>query len=167
MHYREATPDDIDAIRAIATASWEADYPAIISRETIEQGIDEWYAPEALERELDDDQTILLLAVDEAPCGFVHAVAAEGTGHLLRLYVEPDRRREGLGGRLLDEATERLLAHDIDRLRAMVLSANDAGIDFYRTKGFDVVENAETTIGSKTYAETTLERPIRTPVDAS
>jgi ribosomal protein S18 acetylase RimI-like enzyme len=149
------------------TTSWETDYPAIISRETIEQGIDEWYAPEALEREFRDAQTVLVLAVDDEPCGFVHAVAAEDTGHLLRLYVVPDRRREGIGGRLLDEAQERLLVHDVDRLRAMVLAANDSGIDFYRANGFDVVGDAETTIGGDAYEETTLERPIRNPVDTS
>lgn len=167
MRFREATPDDIEAIRAIATASWEADYPAIISRETIEQGIDEWYAPEALEREFRDAQTVLVLAVDDDPCGFVHAVAAEEIGHLLRLYVVPERRREGIGARLLDEATERLLIHDVEQLRAMVLSANDSGIDFYRANGFDVIDDTETTIGDESYAETTLERPIRKPVDAS
>lgn len=167
MKFRDATPADIDAIRSIATASWETDYPAIISRETIEQGIDEWYAPEALEREFRDAETVLVLAVGEDPTGFAHAVAAEETGHVLRLYVVPDRRREGIGARLLDEATERLLTYEIEQLRAMVLSANDSGIDFYRANGFDPVTETETTIGGESYEEKTLERPLKKTVDAS
>jgi ribosomal protein S18 acetylase RimI-like enzyme len=166
MEFREATTSDIEAIRTIATASWETDYPELISRETVEAGVDEWYNTDRLERELTDDETIILLAVDEQPIGFAHGVLAEGTGHLLRLYVDPDWRREGIGARLLDEMSERFAAEsDVDYLRAMVLSVNEAGKAFYRANGFDAVDEARTTIGGKSYDETTFERELKATVE--
>jgi len=166
MEFHEAATDDIGAIRSIATASWEADYPAVISRETIEAGVEEWYDPDELERELNEADTIVLLAVDDEPVGFAHAVLGDDAGHLLRLYVDPDRRREGIGARLLDEVAQRIADRsDCEQFRAMVLSANESGKAFYRANGFDAVDEATTRIGGESYDETTFERPLRATVD--
>lgn len=168
MEFRSATSDDLEAIRSIARDAWETDYPDIVSRETIDEGFEEWYAPEELARELLDDHATILLALRGGePVGFAHGVVSEGVGNVLRLYVRPNARGEGVGSDLLERTAERLADQGADHLRAMVLEDNDAGRAFYRAAGFDVVADAETTIGSETETELTLERAIRAPAESA
>lgn len=158
MTVREATSDDVGPIRRVVEASWETDYPDILSRESIESGIDDWYAPDRLEAELERARTLLLVAErDGDVVGFVHCLWANDEGDILRLYVHPDHRGEGVGGDLLDRARERLADHDVDRLEAMVLRANEPGNEFYRAFGFERVDAGETTIGDDRYEENRYE----------
>lgn len=172
MEIRQATPEDVSAIRSIATDSWEADYPDLISRETIDDGVEEWYDSDQLRREIETGDALFLLGVqtgdDERDRGpgivaFAHAVLpddGENTGHLLRLYVHPDERRQGIGNELLEATVDRLDERGVDTLRAMVLSANETGKAFYRDHGFEAVETATTTIGGESHEETTFERRV-------
>jgi len=154
-----ATSADIESIRHIARASWETDYPDILSREAIEEGFEEWYDPDRIESELKEDDTILLMgARDDENVGFAHAVRTQRTGHVLRVYVAPDHRGRGVGGDLLAGARDALLTRGADRIQAMVLAANDPGNAFYESFGFEKTDEQETIIGSETYPENVYER---------
>ncbi len=161
MAIRAATDADIEAIRRIARDSWEADYPDILSRETAESGVDEWYAPYELRSEIAHPRSIL--AVDNTGgtvTGFVHAVTGDELGHVLRLYVVPDHRRQGIGRRLLEYVIDEVADLGFDRVVALVLADNDLGVEFYRSMGFETVDEAETMIGGTAYRELSMERSI-------
>lgn len=166
MATREATADDVEQIQQVVKASWETDYPDILSRESIDAGIDDWYSRERLLDQLERRRTLLLVAeadgtgVDGTVVGFVHGLWEGAEGDVLRLYVHPDHRGEGVGGDLLERTLERLSARDVDRIEAMVLAANDPGNAFYRSFGFEQVDTGETTIGGESYRENTYERTL-------
>lgn len=132
---REATADDVEGIGTVARRSWEADYPAILNRESIGEGIEEWYAPERLRFDDASDDALLLVAAD-----------GEAVGTLLRLYVDPDHRERGLGTRRLDE-------YGCSRLEAMVLEGNEPGNAFYRSYGFERDRFGATTIDGDPHDE--------------
>ena len=168
---REATTDDIEAIRKVARAAWATDYPEILSRETVERGVEEWYEADHVEGQLSGSRTRLFVACeaddgdeddgDGRVVGFAHAeLGRDGEGYVLRLYVHPDHRGRGSGRRLLERTREDLFAHGAERINGMVLAANEPGNEFYRRFGFERVEDGETTIGGETYREHTyvLER---------
>ena len=160
MEYRDATHEDVEAIERTARASWEADYPDILSRETAaEAAVEEWYGREAVERELETPGTLALVAEDERGevVGFSHAVVAGGEATILRVYVHPEARGEGVGTGLLEATIDEARSRAAERVRAMVLAANDPGNAFYDSAGFEPVETAETTIGGETYEERTYE----------
>jgi ribosomal protein S18 acetylase RimI-like enzyme len=155
MAVREATPDDVTAINQVATAAWETDYP-LLTRETVEDGVGDWYAPEQIELELVEPQTLLLVSERaESVVGFVHATwhETDREGYILRLYVHPDHRRAGIGQALLEQTCEDLFGRDIDRINAMVLSANEPGAEFYERFGFEFADENETEIGGERYPE--------------
>lgn len=161
MPIRAATEADIEAIRRIVRASWEADYPDILSRETAESGVDEWYSPDELTAELSHPRSVIAVFEEsDAVMGFVHAITGETVGHVLRLYVAPAHRRQGIGRRLLDHAIDEMATLDHDRVAALVLAQNDLGVEFYRAAGFETVDDAETAIGGTAYRELRMERPI-------
>lgn len=154
MESRNATTDDTEAIREIAWASWEADYPDILSRETVEEGVEEWYSPERIETEIQSDDVLLPVAeVEDELVGFAHAVEDESGGTVLRVYVAPEHRREGIGGDLLSSAHDALRERGAEQVRAMVLAENDPGNEFYRQHGFELAEESETVIGDSTHRE--------------
>lgn len=165
MIIREATPEDIEGIRAVAKASWDTDYPDILSRESIEDGFDEWYAPEEIRNSLTWADTLLLVAEDDDDIvGFAHAVwekeesrSGDTTkyGDILRLYVDPDARQEGLGRQLFEAIRDELVELDVTTLRAMVLENNELGNAFYDGFGFELEDTQNVQIGTETYRENT------------
>lgn len=161
MTIRRATPDDVDGVHDVARASWTADYPDILSRETAEEGVSEWYTPERLRADLDDPRTwLFVVESDGRVAGFAHALVDDEEGHLLRVYVHPDARRAGIGRRLVERVGEEMASLDVERVNAMVLAANDPGNDFYADLGFEQVDAGETTIGGETFQENRYTRVL-------
>lgn len=161
MDLREATADDVEGVRTVARRSWETDYPAILNRESIDEAVESWYAPEQLRFDAESDDALLLIAADERDgvVGFAHAIVSEGedgdgdVATLLRLYVDPDHRGRGVGTRLLDSVCDRLDERGYSRLEAMVLERNEPGNAFYRSYGFERDRVGATTIGDETHDE--------------
>ncbi|WP_267639569.1 GNAT family N-acetyltransferase [Haloarchaeobius amylolyticus] len=154
MDYRPATVDDIDAIQRVAERSWEQDYPDIVSRESIRETVHEWYGEDRLRTDIAAADTMVLAAVDEDDVvGFAHGVVADDTGTLMRVYVDPDHRGEGVGRSLVEVAVDDFATRGVDRVEALVLTANDPGNEFYQRLGFEHVQRATTTIGGESYEE--------------
>lgn len=149
---RRATVDDVWAVHEVARQSWHAAYDDVLGPETVDEVVDEWYAIGDLESSIIDtsgrDDAAFLVAensptagvgADSDSCGFVHAVPwpeDSSVAFLARLYVRPDQWNEGTGTALL-EGLETELSAGFDRLRLAVLAANEVGISFYESRGFD------------------------------
>jgi ribosomal protein S18 acetylase RimI-like enzyme len=155
---RDARAADIPGIQRVAERAWRRDYS--LTRETAEAAVRDWYGDGRMHAEVDSNDSPVVVAEDgDDVVGFAHGVVSptEGFGTVLRLYVDPDRRREGVGRALLS-AIEARLAEDCHRLQATVLSANEAGRAFYRAAGYEETGESETTIGGERYPEVVLER---------
>lgn len=156
MDVREATHEDVDDIRRIVEASWEVDYPDILTRETAEEAVSEWYDADSLTEAIDEGRTELLVAErDEEIVGFAHATwnASEGAAYILRLYIDPEHRNQGLGRELLERTCDQLAEYEVDRIHAMVLAENEPGNAFYEGFGFERADESETQIGGEPYQE--------------
>lgn len=170
MPPRTATEDDVDAIRQVAEQAWMTDYPDILTRDTAEEAVNEWYASERIEAELEHDRTILFVTDrDETVVGFAHAIVNDAgeIGYILRLYVHPEHRRANVGRELLERTCAHLSAQGVDRINAMVLAENDPGKAFYDHFGFEHADERETMIGGESYSEIryVLERPFELDTD--
>lgn len=159
MEIRRADSADIDAIERVAEATWNTDYPGILNREAIEEGVEEWYDPGRLESELEEEDAVVLVAeIDDEVVGFAHAVRQQRTGFILRVYTHPEARGEGVGSELLSHARDALIKRGVDSIRAMVLAGNEPGNAFYESFGFEKVGEDETVIGGESYTENVYER---------
>jgi len=164
---REATRADVPAIRDVARATWERDYPAVLNRESVADTVEEWYDADRLAADVDRGDAVVLVAerhprddandaddADDADVvGFVHAIVDGDCGTLLRAYVHPDARGEGVGRALVDAALDAFRDRGCDRAEAMVLARNDPGNAFYRSLGFEHVSTDTTIIGGDGYDE--------------
>ncbi len=159
MTVRSATDADIDGIRQVAKASWNTDYPDILSRESLDSGFDKWYSPEQLRDTISWARARVLVAETAADeiVGFVHGVLdrEEEHGDILRIYVHPDHRGKGIGRELFEAIRDELVDSGIDELRAMVLEKNEPGNAFYRGFDFEWETTEQIAIGNETYSENT------------
>lgn len=165
MPIRPATEADTAIICQIAELAWKHDYPGILTRDTAENAVNEWYTPDRIEAELEHYRTVLLVAErDETVVGFAHATVNAGgeVGSILRLYVHPEHRRENVGRELLERTCAELSEWGIERINAMVLADNEPGNAFYARFGFEREAERDTTIGDESYPENryVLERPF-------
>lgn len=158
MTVKAASTDHIEGIRAAVEASWKRDYPGVLSRETVTEGFDEWYGNDRLEAELASPRSLVYVATEDGTVtGFVHGIVDGDDGVVLRLYVHPEHRSEGIGRALFDRVTSAFREYDVDRIQAMVLAENTLGNEFYRHLGFEKVSEGVTTIGDERFDENVYE----------
>lgn len=81
-------------------------------------------------------QTILGLEVDGQLVGAVVATHDSRKGWINRLVVDPDSRRRGYGGRLIEAAEDALRAQGMQVIAALVESDNPASLALFRKVGY-------------------------------
>ena len=61
MSIREATTEDVEAIQRVAEDSWAADYPGVMSRESLDEGVHDWYSTDRIRDSLSWSTSIMLV----------------------------------------------------------------------------------------------------------
>lgn len=161
---RPADPRDVPDVQRVARRGWHAAYEGVLSEETIEAKLDEWYdratIREYVERE---DVGYFVAEADGRVLGYATGGPTDGSedvGFLGAIYVDPDHWGEGIGSRLLDRVETFLADRGYERLRFRVLAENDVGRSFYRSRGYETVEETETELGEEVVEECVFEGPL-------
>jgi ribosomal protein S18 acetylase RimI-like enzyme len=131
---RRAEPADVEAVREVGLRTWPVAYDGIVAPEFLEQGLAEWWSPEAVRRGI--ERGITLVAEDPEVIGMVGLGQDDGLWVMWKLYVLPDQQGRGIGRALLDGAIE-ALPDGTERLLLDVLVTNEPAIRFYRANGFE------------------------------
>ncbi|MGM0592474.1 MAG: GNAT family N-acetyltransferase [Halobacteriota archaeon] len=162
---RSATESDVDEIRTIARRSMEASYSAFLTAEETRDAVQQWYGRDAAAALLSDPKTTLLVAEkgDEL-VGFSEShlidIPSGTTGEIHWLHVDPPHRGEGVGTALFEETRTVLEDHDVDRLKAMVLTDYEAGNRFYQRRGLEYIDSLTVQVGDNTYEESVYATPL-------
>lgn len=162
VQVRPATPDDAAAVAKVAEQTWAHDYPDVLNRENLADAAREWYNPDRSREAVHDPAYLLYVGESEAGDiqAFIHAFDDDDTGVILRVYVSPNVRDEGVGRALVEAVCDALADRGCERITATVLAENDAGAAFYQSLGFRPTgETGETEIGGEFYKERTYARP--------
>jgi ribosomal-protein-alanine N-acetyltransferase len=121
---RLATPADAQAI-------------ALLSRDTIEQGLPWTWGPQRVARAIRDANTNVVVAgAAEAIAGFGIMSYLETDAHLLLLAVHPLRRREGLASAILAWLEDVARAAGARRIRVEARRDNVAARSFYNEHAY-------------------------------
>ncbi|MFB4161391.1 GNAT family N-acetyltransferase [Geomicrobium sp. JSM 1781026] len=159
MHIQRATIDDVPGIIRVCTKGYWATYRELVSDEYIERICNEFYNEERVTSEV--------TSIDERWVGYIVAiedgqVIGAGGGGMLSanrsevyvLYLDPDRRNEGIGSKILAEITAQQMNLGATEQWVSVQEGNQKGIPFYEAKGF-IYESRV-----KAYANTEDERYV-------
>ena len=161
MNIRSATPDDFEAITAVARDTWHDTYDEL-APETIDRTVDNWYTDDSMP--LEAPGTVVLVAErDDADSqthsgdgelvGFTHAVAQGDKADILRMYVHPDHQGEGVGSKLHERLIAELETYDVDRIRSIDFAFNATSRAFYEGLGFVQTDEGEVEIDGEYYPE--------------
>lgn len=132
-----------------ATAADARTVGTLLHRFNAEFGVPEPSAVEfarRFETLLARDDVIVLLAGGEEAVGFAFATLRPTPYHdgplaqLEELYVEPARRSEGIGGRILDELLRLVRAHGCEEMHIGVDAPDTEARRFYERHGFTNIE---------------------------
>ena len=145
---RRLTPQEVDAVSALARVVWQATYPTLISQAQIDAMLDDRYAADRIRSQLDDPRHAWWVAQqNQALVAFAHAVLDGTDCKLDKLYVHPDRQRQGIGAILLRAVQNWAKQRQARRLWLQVNRGNTHAIAAYRKYGFRLVESRVFDIG--------------------
>ena len=145
IEIRKATPKDVDGICKVCTEGYRATYGNLKDKDYVEGVIRDFYNIERVSKEVQEINHLwngYFVAVSNG-----QVIGAGGGGFLSEtecelyvLYLDPTRKREGIGSKLLEAITK----EQIDRGGLIqwvsVAKGNEMGIPFYEAAGFDFVE---------------------------
>jgi len=129
---------DLPKVEAVARATWPAAYAGIIPDESQRGLLDSWYSPESLRRALALEGSSVFVAESAGGViGFAQYVRRSAASvELTRIYVLPERQRDGIGIRLLNAGLAELAKAGREHLTVAVKSGNANGRRFYEKAGF-------------------------------
>ncbi|MCE5041883.1 GNAT family N-acetyltransferase [Mammaliicoccus sciuri] len=141
MEYRMATINDVQGIIKVCSDGYHVTYKDILPEKYITQIINEFYNEQRVSKEITN--------IDQYWNGWFVAedngqiVGAGGGGfrepHISELYVlylDPTRKREGIGSCLLNIITDDQIRRGAREQWVSVSKGNHTGIPFYEAKGF-------------------------------
>lgn len=163
MEIRELRHNDASEIQAVARDSLAASYGHALDDEQIESVVEQWYAEDAIEDLLSEEELIFMVAANDAISGYVQGEIIAGDtviGDIHWLHVRPDERGEGLGSQLLGEVIDRMEDEGVPLVRGRVLEVNQDGISFYQEHGFTESSSSTIDLDGEEYEELFLERQL-------
>jgi ribosomal protein S18 acetylase RimI-like enzyme len=98
-----------------------------------------WWQEWAEQDSVADDDATFLAIEEERPVGLIKAFRLDSqpdTAAIVAMWVETEKRRKGIGSRLLDAVTSWAVEGGIERLELEVTETNSAADELYRRAGF-------------------------------
>lgn len=168
--YRDATPDDRDALVALGRSSFDAAFGHLYRPEDLAAFLHSAHSPEKVAAHLADRAVAYRLAerggrlagyaklVEGAKFGV--ATGARRPVALAQLYTDPALTGQGVGARLMDWTFEEARRRRSDAVQLSVWSQNDGALRFYARHGFAKVADIDFMVGSHRDDEYLLERRL-------
>lgn len=137
----KATPNHVEGIAEVCTEGYWATYSDIYSKDYIETVIKDFYNNERILNEVTHSSKEwggYFVALENGEVigagggGMISADASE----LFVLYLNPNRRNEGIGTLLLNAITNQQKEYGAIEQWVSVQKGNQKGIPFYEAKGF-------------------------------
>jgi len=139
---RPAESGDAAGIARVCAEGWRDTYADIYTPEHVESVIAEYYTVERIRGEIAApdgwDGWIVAVEVGSVVGAGGGGMIEPGAGEVFVLYLDPSRRREGIGTLLLDAITDQQLAQGAREQWVSVEPENERGLPFYEARGFQV-----------------------------
>lgn len=146
---KKASTADIPAINKLASAIWGPTYLKILSKEQVDYMFDIIYSEDALQNQMQEGQTFLVLYNAGTPIGFAAYSLKDEANHIYKLnkiYLLPDCQGIGAGKKLLDK-----VENEVRELGATILDLNvnrhNKAKAFYERCGYVVHQEEDIPIG--------------------
>ena len=147
VSFRDVAPDEVAAVKPLATRIWWDCYRGMIPDAQISRMLDWMYDPARVADELRAGVRWEWLLLDGAPVGYLSWELQHGALHLHKLYLEKAWHGRGLGQRMLAHVEERARAAKASHVDLRVNRANDRALRAYRRAGYQRIADDVRDIG--------------------
>lgn len=136
-----AEPEHADGIMQVCQNAQWATYNHLCDKAYIERTIKDFYNRERILKEIRETGNkwggwIVALSGLEVVGAIGGGMTADNTGEVFVLYLDPDRRNEGIGTKLLEALTRQQKKLGAQEQWVSVMRDNRKGIPFYEARGF-------------------------------
>ncbi|WP_163528799.1 GNAT family N-acetyltransferase [Halobacillus ihumii] len=142
IHVVKADPNHVQGIADVCINATRATYKDIYTQEYTDRVIVEFYNSERIQEEVNHSNRewggyFVALENSEVIGACGGGMVSETAGEVFVLYLEPNRRNEGIGSKLLEAVTtqQKESFHATEQW-VSVQKGNLKGIPFYEAKGF-------------------------------
>ncbi|MBL7565845.1 GNAT family N-acetyltransferase [Staphylococcus saccharolyticus] len=135
---RQATQNDVVAIRDVATKAWYNTYLNIYAGSMVNELLAASYNETHLRKRLTEQLFLVVEEVGEI-VGFANFIYGEEL-YLSAHYVRPESQHKGYGTSLLEEGLKRFKER-YDTVYLEVDNKNRHGIDYYKDHGFTILRS--------------------------
>lgn len=143
IEIKEATLEDIPILTKLAEEIWWPTYTEVISDEQIAFMLGEMYSAEALNYQMQNGHTFLLLSVNDIPKGFAAFSKEDDRIYKLqKLYLHPDQQGKGTGKTLIGFVEQEVKILGAKQLILNVNRGNKAHL-FYTKAGYQILEELD------------------------
>ena len=166
LSIKEASPEDIPLIVALAEATWEPTYCDILSQEQISYMFEVIYTPEALKRQMQEGQVFLILSENDRPIGYASYSVKDAAAEIYKLnkiYLLPECQGKGYGHRLLAAVESKVREAGATTLDLNVNRYNKAK-SFYERCGYIVHQQEDIAIGPYWMNDYVMRKDLTTKV---
>lgn len=144
---RESTGDDAERIAEVCATAFQATYESFLPSSYIARSISNYYTVEKVRSDIPSawpGWSGYLVAEEQ---GVVVGAAGGGllepaTAELYVIYLDPQKRGNGIGTMLLDRFVDAVSEQGAQTLQVHVIEGNNLGTPFYLARGFTPVEVA-------------------------
>lgn len=165
---RRTTIDDAEALRTFATALFRATFGPQNSEADMEHYVSTAFSPDAVRRELADQDARYWLIEDAGSLVGYSAtrvgdapafVQASRPMEIVRLYADPAWHGRGIGAQLMARCLDDAMELAVDRIWLGVWEHNARAIAFYKKWGFTAVGDHTFRLGNDRQRDLVMVRP--------
>lgn len=141
--------EGVCVVATLAEEIWHQHFTPIIGRAQVLYMLERFQSFAAIQSQIDAGCEYYCAAVDGDPVGYIALVFDRSTSRMMvsKIYVRNLQRGFGVGTALLNLGRERAMARGALSLWLTVNKNNDTAIEWYRYKGFEIVDEKLTDIG--------------------
>ncbi len=144
----KAEEKDLPALAAMASQVWHEFFPCILSLGQIDYMVEKFQSEQAMARQIQNGYSYYFIQAEDARVGYIGIQPKDGKLFLSKLYLLKDYRGKGYAGKAFAFLEDLCREKGLNSIWLTVNRHNDHAVDVYRSKGFAVVREEKTDIGS-------------------
>ncbi len=137
---RDAQLYDCEAIQSVAHKTWHHTYEGLIPHEIQNNFLQSAYSDKAMHHRITNTH-LVVAQWDQVVVGFANVFVNEQGAELGAIYIYPEFQGKGIGSELLKVSIEKI--SNEAQLLVSVEAENRVGINFYKAKGFTLIEELD------------------------
>ena len=136
----KAKVEEVTEIKKLLFETWTSTYSKIYSLEAVNLVTSKWHSIKLLTKQIEDSSSCFIVAKDgNKIVGMCNAALTpeDGVINIQRLHVLPKYQRQGIGSKLINEAT--IAFQKIHKISLEVEKQNCNALAFYKRHGYKEV----------------------------